>query len=184
MSTSNAEKPPICVSSPLGTRSARAASDGPEGVVEATVVGAAHRSAIGTAVHWTFLALALVVLGASMMLGIRDGRHVVLPVTDTSLPGTCTFRKLTGVPCPGCGLTRSFISMGHGRIAEAWRYNPAGLFFFAVVLFQIPYRFYQLARIRRGRVPHRFLWLDQWVLVALVLTLIVQWICSLAGQGI
>lgn len=27
----------------------------------------------------------------------------------------CTFLRLTGYPCPSCGLTRSFIAMAHGQ---------------------------------------------------------------------
>ena len=31
---------------------------------------------------------------------------------------TCLFRLVTGWPCPSCGLTHAFISLGHGRWAE------------------------------------------------------------------
>jgi len=40
------------------------------------------------------------------------------------LPFTvCVFRNVTGLPCPGCGMTRGFVAMGHGHLAEAWRFN-------------------------------------------------------------
>ena len=96
--------------------------------------------------------LACAVVAASAVLSVRGEEHVIVPVLNKALPGTCTFRRLTGLPCPGCGMTRSFISMAHGRLADAWRFNPAGVVFFAVVVFQIPYRICQIARSGRGEL--------------------------------
>ena len=104
---------------------------------------------------WTFhailLAGAIGVIGLSMLLSIRDSRQVLVPFTSVPLPDICTFRRLSGIDCPGCGLTRSFISLGHGDMSRAWSYNPAGLLLYGIALFQIPYRLLQLARLARGR---------------------------------
>ncbi|GEM_PF-802293 len=43
----------------------------------------------------------------------------------------CLFKELTGLPCPFCGLTRSFVSLGHGRIEDAFKYHLLGPFLFA-----------------------------------------------------
>ena len=48
------------------------------------------------------------------------------------LPFTpCVFYNLTGLPCPGCGMTRGFVAMGHGQLAAAWGYNPLAPLAFA-----------------------------------------------------
>jgi hypothetical protein len=39
-------------------------------------------------------------------------------------PVLCPVRRLTGVPCPGCGLTRSIGLLLHGRIREATNLHP------------------------------------------------------------
>jgi Protein of unknown function (DUF2752) len=44
----------------------------------------------------------------------------------------CLFKAVTGVPCPGCGITRGVVAILRGDFARAWRRNPAS---FAVVLF-------------------------------------------------
>ena len=38
----------------------------------------------------------------------------------------CWSRLLFGTLCPGCGLTRSFVALAGGSLAEAWRLNRMG----------------------------------------------------------
>lgn len=35
----------------------------------------------------------------------------------------CPFRSLTGLLCPGCGMTRAFCALGHGEIGRAIHFN-------------------------------------------------------------
>ena len=39
----------------------------------------------------------------------------------------CLFKRLSALPCPGCGLTRSFSCATHGMLTESWLYHPFGL---------------------------------------------------------
>jgi hypothetical protein len=41
-------------------------------------------------------------------------------------PVVCPFRLATGLPCPGCGLTRSWVYIAHGDFGDAARANPFG----------------------------------------------------------
>jgi hypothetical protein len=48
----------------------------------------------------------------------------------------CLFRRSTGLPCMGCGLTRSFCAMGKGEVARAASFHALGpLLFGAAVVF-------------------------------------------------
>lgn len=38
--------------------------------------------------------------------------------------GTCLFRTVTGIPCPGCGLTRAWLNFFQGNFTYALRYHP------------------------------------------------------------
>lgn len=42
-------------------------------------------------------------------------------------PVICPFRRLTGLPCPGCGLTRSWVYLAHGQWRDAIVAHPFGL---------------------------------------------------------
>ena len=48
----------------------------------------------------------------------------------------CLFRRATNLPCPGCGLTRSFCAMGKGDVSRALDFHALGppLFFVASIL--------------------------------------------------
>ena len=41
-------------------------------------------------------------------------------------PPLCPFRWATGLPCPGCGLTRSVVALAHGDLSGAWFFHPLG----------------------------------------------------------
>jgi hypothetical protein len=38
----------------------------------------------------------------------------------------CVFKRLTGMPCPGCGLTHSFCALGHGDLKAGFAFNLLG----------------------------------------------------------
>jgi len=40
-------------------------------------------------------------------------------------PVLCLFRRVTGVPCPACGLTRAASLAAHGRFVDAFALHPA-----------------------------------------------------------
>ena len=52
---------------------------------------------------------------------------VVMPESmSTDGPVLCPFRLATGLPCPGCGLTRSWVALGHADLHAAFAYNAFG----------------------------------------------------------
>ena len=79
----------------------------------------------------------------------------VLPGDGTGFFQVCWFRATSHLPCPGCGLTRSFASITHLHLADSVAYHPFGLVFF-VLLSAILLVSLSPARIR-ARVAQ---WLD------------------------
>lgn len=46
----------------------------------------------------------------------------------TDGPILCPFRRLTGLPCPGCGLTRSIVALVQGDLDAAFAHHRFGPF--------------------------------------------------------
>ena len=132
-----------------------------------------------TGIHWLILTLSTCVIGSSFFFRVQGEQSVVVPLVNQPFPGICTFRRVVGINCPGCGMTRSFISIAHGQWASAWDFNPVGFLFFPVVAFQIPYRILQLMRIRRGQRELSLVGIDQWVLIVIAFALLIQWIVAI-----
>lgn len=128
--------------------------------------------------QWLALAVAAAVLAVALVASLDSHGRVRLPGIAQPLPSVCLWQRFVGHGCPGCGLTRAFVCLGHGDVAAAWRFNPVALPLFALVVVQIPYRGWQLARLRTGRpalaLP-RAAWLA-WMLAAL---LVLQWAARL-----
>lgn len=138
---------------------------------------AGHAAAVH---HRTVLWLAVAALGASVLLVDSGDGLLRLPFAGTSLPPTCAFRQTFGVDCPGCGLTRCFVALAHGRLLAAWHYHPLGTLLFAILTAQVPYRLWQLRRLARGQPEwnHRLLWPAASVLIAM---LFIQWGLKISG---
>ena len=54
----------------------------------------------------------------------------------------CTFRELTGVNCPHCGMTTCFANVVRGRMNDAWTANPAGIPLVVIFALGIPWCLY------------------------------------------
>jgi len=138
--------------------------------------------------HLLFLSMAVAVYVLSIVMEIGDDQdRVFFGSSGIPLPGTCTWKKLTGTGCPGCGMTRAFISFGHGDLMAGWRYNPAALLAFGFLLVQFPYRVAQLWRIRTGRpeldVARVGLWCG-WIMgIAVIGQWLVRMVMHFLGAG-
>lgn len=101
--------------------------------------------------HATWLFMSLGVGALALLMSVQpDGEGVSLPLVGR-LPELCMLKSNTGLDCPGCGLTRSFIALAGGDVESAWHYNPVGLLMFGILLYQIPYRLIALGCLARGK---------------------------------
>ncbi len=127
--------------------------------------------------HKIVLVGSIVLLLLSALLGHGTHGMVSLPGVGP-MPTLCMWKIATGVDCPGCGLTRCFVALAHGDLADAWRFHPVGIVLFVLLALQIPYRAIQLRRLAAGRPPLAGPWLTAipWFLVAAML---IQWLVKL-----
>ena len=99
---------------PVGTSAAAGAAAGDLSSHPVTDPGA-RAAAEREATRRQVLALLVLTAAAAMPVGRAERGPVVCPV-----------RHVTGRPCPGCGLTRSFVRTAHGDLPGAARAHPAG----------------------------------------------------------
>ncbi len=80
----------------------------------------------------------------------------------------CQFHRLTGLNCPGCGMTRALHALLHGNFSAAWRDNALLLGGAGVLAVRGVWYGWQKVPARAGAkfFPKIFLWL----LLAIVLT--------------
>ncbi len=101
------------------------------------------------------LASRIVVLGLAALSATALVIARLWPVHSVdSGPTTCLFRILTGLPCPACGMTRSWVHLAHGDVATAFEYNLFGPPGMAVAVGIVAYTAVALVRRRR---PERLL---------------------------
>ena len=55
------------------------------------------------------------------MLGV--GYTLAITKWPLHLPTTCGFKLLTGLPCPGCGMTHACCALIHGQVVDALHFN-------------------------------------------------------------
>ncbi len=86
----------------------------------------------------------------------------------TQLYIPCVFRLVTGLKCPGCGVTGMLVSLIKFDFAEAFRCNP-------VLLFLLPFGIFFTVRrmiiyVKYGQVPYKkwenaFIWISITILI-------------------
>lgn len=59
----------------------------------------------------------------------------VLPLSSLPDWPLCWFYHATHIPCPGCGLTRAFLSISHGQWTEAWNFNPFSFVWYSLAVY-------------------------------------------------
>jgi len=125
------------------------------------------------------LGVCLAILGAAALLHPSEPNDPRVRLAGTPLPGLCMMRQLTGVPCPGCGLTRSIVSAVHGELRESFFHHRLGLAILFYVLLQAAHSLIWLAS--GWWRAHGTLWgrtLDRGLLAFPVL-LAVNWVFTL-----
>jgi hypothetical protein len=86
----------------------------------------------------------------------------------------CTFRYLTGLPCPSCGMTTSFALLMHGDLRNSLRANAVGTLLAAFGLAMIPWSLASVLR-RRPLFIVSFERAALWTVIVFVVLLMTRW---------
>jgi hypothetical protein len=84
-------------------------------------------------------------------------------------PG-CLFHKVTGLHCPGCGMTRAAYATLHGDLGRAFRMNPVGMVLLPVGMMALALESVGWIRNRPSRfhlnVGPKGAWALAWLVIA------------------
>jgi hypothetical protein len=113
---------------------------------------------------------AIAVLGITI-IGVGAMVYLFNPSTHTFYP-VCVFHALTGLNCPGCGMTRSLYALLHGNLRLAVKDNA--LFILALAALAVWGGRFAVRKIRNQpamfNISPKFLWL--FLVVALVFAVV------------
>lgn len=102
----------------------------------------------------------------SVLIVFTAGVAYALFTTVTGLGIPCFFHLLTGLKCPGCGVSRMILALLRGDIASAYAANPFVLVTLPFILFELGFAFF--CRWNDQKMPK---WNDVLLLIYLVFLL-------------
>lgn len=145
---------------------------------------AAPRGSSTARVEWFGHAVVLGVCAGMIVAGLvfspaASDRPVRL--AGVALPEVCLLKGTTGIPCPGCGLTHSFVALLHGDLSASLHAHRLGwLVLLYVALQALRHLLWLGAPTFRKQLERRALWLDRGIVLVAVL-LLVNWIVTLVA---
>jgi len=100
----------------------------------------------------TYLVINVIFAGIIILVFIYSGFFCP---EKNDYPIECIHERITGEPCPSCGLSRSFSYIIRGDISKAASYNEYGLRVFLFFLFQLVMRLSNIVYILRKPIHIR-----------------------------
>lgn len=87
--------------------------------------------------HLVIILVCCSILALSVILTPVEEGEPFLKLGKIPVPHSCMFKNLTGYPCPGCGLSRSLVSVLHGDPAAGFTYHRLGLITLFYIVLQL-----------------------------------------------
>lgn len=130
--------------------------------------------------HLLVLGACLGLLLAAFALGHAASIGSSLRVGSVELPSICTMRNTFSIPCPGCGLTRSWALLARGDLRGSVQHHRLGwLIMLYVALQALRHGVWLAAPPWRISVERGGRWLDRGLLL-LAAVLLLNWLLVLA----
>ncbi len=98
----------------------------------------------------------------------------------------CSIRKISGLPCPGCGGTRAFYYLFRGELAESFRMNPTVLYgvtayiHFMALFFVRKHSEGKYSKYKHSEYKPKEIYIPYYMYTAIAVILL-QWLIKIAG---
>ena len=125
------------------------------------------------------LILCSVILCGALISNPPTHENPYMRIGGITLPGICMFHGMTGLPCPGCGLTRSISAAAHGDLKFSFSHHRLGLLLLYYIFLQFVFNLVYIA-IPRWRKPlTRPMKILHRGIIALAVLFVLNWILTL-----
>jgi hypothetical protein len=103
-----------------------------------------------------------------------------LVIGSTAMPEICVLKQATGLPCPGCGLTRSWVALAQGDLSTSLGFHRFGWLVMIYAMLQVlRHGAWLLLQTRQLAIERLGAILDR-AIIPLGALLVVNWVWVLA----
>jgi len=102
--------------------------------------------------------------------------YLLLTSFPSSEESICVFKRVTTVPCPGCGMGRSTWSLLRGEIADSLFYHPLGIVFNVFMLVAMIWALHDLIKNKDHLIKTLKRPWPGYSLILLIIVILVVWI--------
>jgi hypothetical protein len=104
-------------------------------------------------------------------------------VSGSIEPGVCLFKRITGIPCPSCGSTRSVLSILNGDFVAALFWNPFGLIIMSILILAPLWILYDIVlhkdSLLKIYISSEIFLRRKWIAIPMILLVILNWIWNI-----
>jgi len=104
--------------------------------------------------------------------------------TNSLEPGVCLFKRLTNIPCPSCGSTRSVLSLMNGDIQSALIWNPFGIILMAILIVSPFWILYDVESRKKtllnAYIKSELILKRKWIALPAILIVMLNWIWNIS----
>jgi len=105
---------------------------------------------------------------------------VVISSQKFGIPLVCPFKKITGIPCPGCGGTRSTLMLLNGDVKGALLTNPISVVFIMSIFLSLVWLFVDGVKGTNSYEKHILRKWNTKVVILVIAVIIANWMWSIA----
>jgi hypothetical protein len=105
-------------------------------------------------------------------------------ITNSIEPGVCLFKRLTNIPCPSCGSTRSVLSLMKGDFQGALFWNPFGIILMIILISSPFWIFYDVVSRKKtllnAYIKTELILKRKWIALPAILLVMLNWIWNIS----
>ena len=131
--------------------------------------------------HLVILAACVSILVLAMLLTPAPDTETSLRIGGIAIPNLCVMKQASGVPCPGCGLTRSVVAAANADWAASTSHHRIGILVLVYLLLQSLTRFAWLSLPSLREELARYCRVLDLSLVPILILIFINWIPTLLG---